>query len=119
MLVLCQRRRDRLSIANDRRRQDAAPNVTDECNSENPSYDGFAQRRLAGRERELERCRQAVGRLPAEPKSILDAVVVFDRVPRWMAPLPPRASDVREADLLVAALDALAQALGYERIRVA
>jgi hypothetical protein len=46
-------------------------------------------------------------------------VVVFDRVPRWMAPLPPRASDVREAGLLVAALDALAQALGYERVRVA
>ena len=58
-------------------------------------------------------------RLPAEARSILDAVVVFDRVPRWMAPLPPRASDVREAGLLVAALDALAQALGYERVRVA
>jgi hypothetical protein len=94
-------------------------------------YDGFAQRRLAGseaplneswlaaRERELERCRRAVGQLPAEARSILDAVVVFDRVPRWMAPLPPRASDVREAGLLVLALDALAQALGYEPVRVA
>lgn len=74
---------------------------------------------LAARERELERCRQTVGRLSAEARSILDAVVVFDRVPRWMAPLPPKARDVREAGLLVSALDALAEGLGYERVRVA
>ena len=95
------------------------------------NYDGFGWRRLAksaspldedwlaARERELERSQQAVARLSIEAKAILDAVVVFGRVPRWMAPLPPQSNDVREARLLVMALDVIAEVFGHQRARVA
>ena len=73
--------------------------------------------RLAACERNLERCQRAVGDHSIEAKAILDAVVVFGRVPRWMAPLPPQPRDIREARLLVEALDVIAETLGHHNPR--
>lgn len=48
-------------------------------------------------------------------KTVTDNVAVYGRMPRWMLPVRPRASDIREADALMAGLEALAVALGMRR----
>ena len=44
---------------------------------------------------------------PAVLRSALDSITVYGRPPRWMMPVRPRVSDVREADLLMQGLDLL------------
>ena len=44
---------------------------------------------------------------PARLKMVLDNTIVYERKPRWMLPVIPRVSDVREADLFMEGLSIL------------
>jgi len=63
---------------------------------------------LADREAELARLTERLKGEPARLRMVLDSVVVYERTPRWMRPVRPRISDVREAELFAQALALLA-----------
>ena len=46
-------------------------------------------------------------------KSVVDNTVIYGRLPRWLLPMRPRLSDVRDADELVKGLGRLAVLFGY------
>ncbi len=54
-----------------------------------------------------EALRRKLKACPARLKSVLEGVAVYERIPRWMKPVIPRISDVREAALLVEGLNML------------
>ena len=47
------------------------------------------------------------GAAPAPSRRVLDGIVIYERMPRWMRPVIPRLSDVMEAGILVDALGLL------------
>ena len=65
---------------------------------------------ITSRKRDYELARFGVKR---DALNALDNLVVFERFPRWLRPLQPLASDVRHARLLLAAIRALAETMGY------
>jgi hypothetical protein len=67
---------------------------------------------LADREAELTRLTERLKGEPARLRMVLDSVVVYERTPRWMRPVRPRISDVREAELFAQALALLAGGAG-------
>lgn len=67
---------------------------------------------LADREAELTRLTERLKGEPARLRMVLDSVVVYERTPRWMRPVRPRISDVREAELFAQALALLASGAG-------
>lgn len=57
------------------------------------------------------RLRAVARKLKAQPavlRSTVDSIAIYERTPRWLKPVMPRVSDVREAGLLLQALDILA-----------
>lgn len=58
--------------------------------------------------RRLEAVQRRLKQHPARLRSTLNELVIYERTPRWMRPVVPRVSDVREAKLLIDALDVLA-----------
>ena len=60
---------------------------------------------LADREAELVRLTDRLKGEPARLRMVLDGIVVYERMPRWMRPVRPRISDVREAELFAQGAD--------------
>lgn len=58
-------------------------------------------------ERRLERLHALFG-LYSRARRVLDNLVIYERIPRWMRPVDPRLSDVAEGGLFVAAIRILA-----------
>ncbi len=55
-------------------------------------------------ERKLKTVYEELRRYPARYRQVLDGIVIYERMPRWMRPVMPRPSDVAEADAFLAAL---------------
>lgn len=62
--------------------------------------------RLIQMEKVIDRVCSTEGR---RAKDIWDNIVVYDRMPRWMRPVAPRVSDVREAELFLYVLKVLTE----------
>ena len=65
---------------------------------------------IVNRRRDYEMARFGIAR---EALNMLDSLVIFERYPRWLKPLQPRPSDVRHAEILLAAIHKLAEGMGY------
>ena len=55
-------------------------------------------------ERRLKAVYEELRRHPARYRRVLDGIVIYERMPRWMRPVMPRSSDLAEAGALLAAL---------------
>lgn len=82
-----------------------------------PEDDEQREKRRVADEQLLKDAASALHEVSSKAKSIVDNTAVYSRFPRWMFPVRPRVSDVREADALIAGLEALARAFGYRRDR--
>lgn len=65
---------------------------------------------ISGRRRDYEVARFGLNR---DALNLLDNLVIFERHPRWLKPLQPLPSDVRHAEMLLAAIRKLAEGMGY------
>jgi hypothetical protein len=63
---------------------------------------------LRDQSRRLEAVTRRLKQHPARLRMVLNDLAVYEHTPRWMRPVIPRVSDVREAALLVEALNVLA-----------
>jgi hypothetical protein len=64
---------------------------------------------LVDREQELRGLSMRLKGHPARLRMVLDNLVIYERMPRWMQPVRPRLSDCREAGLFVKALKLLSR----------
>ena len=76
------------------------------------SWEGLAHGRVVERDSEQEerRLRQTHVKLAREPRrcrATLDNLAIYERIPRWMRPVNPRAGDVADAAYFIAAVEAL------------
>lgn len=70
---------------------------------------------LRDQEARLRSVRGVLDAHPARLKMVLDNTVVYERKPRWMLPVIPRVSDVREAELFMQGLALLVGCLEPRR----
>lgn len=82
-----------------------------------PEDDEQRERRRMSDEAALRDAATELGRAGRHVKDHVDNVAVYNRTPRWMLPVRPRAGDIRDADALIEGLECLARVFGYRRER--